>query len=178
MRAQTLSRRALYLAVAVAMVASTAGFVGAAVLSSTAVNEGANFYQGGNNGANGYTSPTLKVTTTPVGTSVCSGATVTDSTTAGTANVIFSSTTGSTTCTAGNFAQEFTLSFSATISTQSNVVTITTQVGAGSVETNSATLTLGTGSSGAFTATVNVYVDYGAVNPPAGGVTVLDLVVQ
>ena len=166
------------MAVAIGMVSSTLGLVAAAVLSSTTVNESANFYQGGNSGANGYSSPTLAVTTVPAAISTCSSGTVTDSTSAGTANVILSSTSGGTTCTTGNFAEEFTLSFSATIATQSNTVTITTQVGAGAVDTNSVTLTLGTGTSGAFTATVHVYVDYGAVNPPAGGITTLDLVVQ
>jgi hypothetical protein len=172
------SRKTLYVVTVIAMVGSTLGLVGAAVLSSTAVNESANFYQGGNNGANGYSGPTLKVTTSPAGTATCSSGTVTDSTSAGTATIVLASTTGGSSCTAGNFAEEFTLSFSATITTQSNTLTITTQVGAGTVATNSVTLTLGTGSSGAFTATVDVFVDYGAVNPPAGGITVLDLVVQ
>ncbi|HEV2316933.1 MAG TPA: hypothetical protein VGV89_05095 [Thermoplasmata archaeon] len=172
------SRKTLYVATVIAMVGSTLGLVGAAVLSSTAVNESANFYQGGNNGANGYSSPALKVATTPAAISTCSTSPVTDSTSAGTATVVVSSTSGSTTCTTGDFAEEFTLSFSATITTQSNVLTATTQIGAGTVQTNSVTLTLGTGTSGTFTATVDVYVDYGAVNPPAGGITTLDLVVQ
>ena len=166
------------MAVAIGMISSTLGLVAAAVLSSTTVNENANFYQGGNSGANGYASPTLQVTTVPAAVSTCSTGTITDSTSAGTANIELSSTSGGTTCTTGDFAEEYTLSFSATIATQSNTVTITTQVGASAVQTNSVALTLGTGSSSAFTATVHIYVDYGAVNPPAGGITTLDLVVQ
>ncbi len=92
--------------------------------------------------------------------------------------MILSSTTGATSCTAGNFAEEFVVAFSATITTQTNSITITTQVGAGAVQTNTESVTLGTGSSGAFTQTVDVFVDYGAINPPASGVTVLDLVIQ
>lgn len=173
-----LDRRVIYTAGIVAMLALTSGFALAAVLGSTSVNQSANFYQEGNSGANGYSGPALKVATIPIGTTVCSSSPVTQIVTGGVVNLILSSTTGGTVCTAGNFAEEFTVAFSATITTQSNAFSVTSQVGAGVVETNSVTLTLGTGISSAFTVTVNVYVDYGAVNPPAGGITVLDLVIQ
>jgi hypothetical protein len=174
-----ISRRTIYLGTVLTLLGVTAGMaIASSVLSSTTVNQGANFYQGGNNGANGYSTATLAVSTTPAATSVCTTGTKTGATSAGTVTLILSSTTGGTGCTAGNFAEEFSLSFSATIVTQTNTLSVTTQVGAGTVQTNSEAVTLGTGSSSAFTQTVNVYVDYGSVNPPAGGITVLDLVVQ
>lgn len=174
-----ISRRTIYLGTILTLVGVTAGMaIASSVLSATTVSQGANFYQGGNNGATGYSTATLAVSTTPAATSVCTSGTLNGATSAGTVNVILSSTTGGTTCTAGNFAEEFSLSFSATISHQTNTVSITSQVGAGAVQTNSEAVQLETGTSGAFTQTVNVYIDYGAVNPPAGGITVLDLVVQ
>ena len=172
------NKRLIYLATLVALVGVTGGMALAAVLSTTTVNQGANFYQGGNNGANGYGAATLQVSSTPVAVSVCTTGTKTGATSGGTVTLVLSSTTGGTSCTTGDFAEEFAVAFSATIATQSNTFTVTTQVGAGSVETNSEQVTLGTGSSTAFTQTVNVFVDYGTVQPPTGGVTVLDLVIQ
>ena len=138
----------------------------ASVLVPTTVTQSASFFQGGNGGANGYSTPSLVVASTPAATS------------AGTVTVILSSTSGGTVCTTGDFAEEFVVAFSATITTQTNSFTITTQVGAGTVQTNTESVDLGTGTSGAFTQTVDVFVDYGAINPPASGVTVLDLVIQ
>ncbi len=158
------------------MLGLTSGFALAAVLASTPVNQSANFYLGGNSPVNGYSLPALKVNTTPIGTGACSSSPVTLAS-PGSVDLILSNTTGSAVCTAGNFAEEFTVMFSATITTQTNRFTITTQVGAGLVQTNNVTLTVGAGG-GAFTATVNVFIDYGAVNPPAAGITVLDLVIQ
>jgi hypothetical protein len=178
MRSQQVSRRALLLGVAIAMIASTAGFVAAAVLSTTTVTQGASFYQGSNSGANGYGSPSLQVSVVPTAVTTCSTGTTTDSVSGGTATLVLSATTGGTTCTTNDFAEEFTLSFSATVTTQTDTFTVTTQVGAGAVQSNTASLTVGTGTSGAFTATVNVFVDYGAINPPSGGITQLNLVVQ
>ncbi len=178
MRTYRISRKALYLGMVVAMIASTLGFVSATVLTATPALQSANFYQGGDNGVTGYSTPTLQVTTTPSGISACSTGTVTDSTSGGTAVAYLSSSSGSSACKAGNFAEEFTLGFSATIASQTNTLTVTSEVGSGTVATNSVTVTLGTATSGPFTATVEVYVDYGAVNPPTGGITILDLVVQ
>jgi len=169
--------RLIYAATAIAVLSMAGGMVLAAVLSSTPVNQNASFYQGGNNGANGYSTPTLTVTSTPALTTVCTSGTIVAGTNGGTSTMILSATTGSTVCTAGNFAEEFSFAFSATLaSTQTNTITITTQIGAGVVQTNSEQITLGPGSP--FTQTINVYVDYGAINPPAGGITVLDAVVQ
>lgn len=170
--------RLIYAATAIAVLGMAGGFVMASVLTSTSVTQTANFYQGGSAGVPGYNTPTLTVSTVPSAISTCTSTTVTGSVSGGTSQAVVSSTTGGTTCTTGDFAEEFSFSYSATIATQTNSITITTQVGAGSVETNTVTVTLGTGSSGAFTQTVNVFVDYGAVNPPAGGITVLDAVVQ
>ena len=172
-------RRLVYVATIVSLIGVTGGMaIAAGILSSTNVNQGASFYQGGNNGANGYGAATLQVTTVPVSVASCSTGAVTGVTSGGSVDVYLSSTTGSSTCTGGDFAEEFVLQFSASVATQTNAVTITTQVGAGTVQTNSQQVVLGTGSLGAFTQTVNVYVDYGSIQPPAAGITILDLVVQ
>ncbi|SRR5579871_412299 len=171
-------RRLVYLGTIVAIIAMSGGYVAATVLVPTTVTQSASFFQGGNGGASGYTTPSLVVSSTPAATSTCTSGTLTGATTAGTVTLILSSTSGGTVCTTGDFAEEFVVSFSATIATQTNSFTITTQVGAGTVQTNTESVTLGTGTSGAFTQTVDVFVDYGAINPPASGVTVLDLVIQ
>jgi hypothetical protein len=174
-----LNRRLVYVGTLVALIGVTAGMaIASGILSQTNTYQSANFYEGGNLGANGYGTAGLNVSTVSVGVSTCSNAPVSGATSGGTANVYLSSTTGGTVCTAGDFAEVFNIAFSATISTQTNTVTITTQIGGGTVQTNSQQVVLGTGSSGAFTQTVNVYVDYGTVQPPATGITILDLVVQ
>ena len=173
-----MARKLIYAGTLVALVGTVGGMAVASVLTSTMVNQGASFYEGGNSGANGYSSPSLQVAYVPNGVSSCTSGTATGATNAGTTDIVLSSVSGGTVCTAGDFAEEFTLSFSATIDTQTNVFTVTTQVGAGTVEMNGLPVALGTGSTGAFTQTVDVYVDYGSVNPPAAGVTVLDLVIQ
>jgi hypothetical protein len=170
--------RTIYLATTVLALALAGGFALAAVLTSTTVNQSANYYEGGNTGANGYSSATLSVSTVPAAIAACTSGTKTGSTSAGTVTLVLSSTSGGTVCTTGDFAEEFAFSFSATITTQTNAVTVTTQVGASAVQTNTESVTLGTGTSGAFTQTIDVYVDYGAVSPPVGGVTILDAVVQ
>ncbi len=169
--------RLIYAATAIAVLSMAGGMVLAAVLTSTPVTQTANFYQGGSSPVPGYSTPTLSVSTTPTSTTTCTSGTIVGSVNGGTSTMILSSTTGGTVCTAGNFAEEFSFAFSETLtSTQTNTITITTQIGSGTVQTNSEPITLGTGSP--FTQTVNVYVDYGAVNPPSGGITVLDVVIQ
>ncbi len=170
--------RLIYAATAMAVLGMAGGFVMASVLTSTAVNQSASFYQGGNNGVVGYTTPTLAVATVPASIATCTSGTVTGSTSGATQTIVLSNQTGSSACATGDFAEEFVIAFSATITTQTNSLTITTQVGAGAVQTNSIPVTLGTGTSSAFTQTLDLYVDYGAVNPPATGISVLDLMIQ
>lgn len=174
-----LNRRLVYVATLVALIGVTAGMaIAAGILSQTNTYQSANFYEGGNLGAHGYGTAGLNVSTVTAAVSSCSNAPVTGATSGGTTDVYLSSTTGGTVCTAGDFAEVFNVAFSATISTQTNTLTITTQVGAGAVQTNSQQVVLGTGTSGAFTQTVDVFVDYGTVQPPATGITTLDLVIQ
>ena len=172
-------RKLVYVATIVSLIGVTGGMaIAAGILSSTNVNQGASFYQGGNNGANGYGAASLQVTTVPAAVSTCSTGAVSGSTSGGSVDLLLSATTGSSTCTTGDFAEQFIVSFSATVATQTNTFTITTQVGSGTVQTNSQQVVLGTGVSGAFTQTVNIYIDYGAIQPPSAGITVLDLVIQ
>lgn len=170
--------RLIYAATAVAVLSMVGGMVVAGVLTITPVNQTSNFYQGGSTGVTGYSTPTLAVSTIPAATTTCTSGTLTGSSNAGTVVMIVSATTGGTVCTTGDFAELFTESFSATITTQTNTLTVTTQVGASTPGTNTESVTLGTGTSTAFTQTIEIYVDYGSVNPPASGITTLDLVVQ
>ena len=168
------SRRAFYLAAAVAIVASTSGFALASVLSApTQVNQGANFYQGGNVGANGYTTATLGISDTPSGVVACTssistGASIVNITVPGAANG---------TCKAGDWAMVFTLPFSATITSQTNEFTVYSQLTPGGpTATDWANLTLTAGGV-PHSATIYVYVDYGSPLPPAG-IASLDLIVH
>ena len=173
------NRRLVYVATIVSLIGVTAGMaIASGILSETSTYQSANFYEGGNLGANGYGAAGLNVSTIPAAVTTCSNAPVSGLTPAGTVDVYLSSTTGGTVCTTGDFTEVFNVAFSATIATQTNTVTITTQVGAGTVQTNSQQVVLGTGTSGPFTQTVNVYVDYGTIQPPATGIVMLDLVVQ
>jgi hypothetical protein len=173
------NRRLIYVATIVSLLGVTAGMaIASGILSQTSVYQSANFYEGGNLGANGYGAAGLNVSTVSVGVTTCSNAPVSGLVSGGTVNLYLSSTTGGAVCTAGDFAEQFNVAFSATIATQTNTFTVTTQVGAGTVQTNSQQVVLGTGVSGAFTQTVDVFVDYGTVQPPATGVVMLDLVIQ
>jgi hypothetical protein len=173
------NRRLVYVATIVSLIGVTAGMaIASGILTQTNVDQGANFYEGGNQGAHGYGTAGLNVSVTPAAVATCSTLPVIGLTTGGSVNVYLSSTTGGTACTSGDFAEVFNVAFSATIASQTNTFTITTQVGSGAVQTNSQQVTLGTGTSGAFIQTVFVYVDYGSVQPPSQGITILDLVVQ
>jgi hypothetical protein len=172
------SRRTFYLAAVVAIVASTSGFALASVLSvPTQVNQGANFYDGGNVGVSGYSSATLDIASTPNGTVACSHGPIANTSTMVT--LVLSSTEGGT-CAAGDWAEMFTLPFLSTdIITQTNTFTIYSQVGGSPVQTNFVNLTVGPGvQSSHFSATVYVYVDYGGPTPPTTGITLLDLIVH
>jgi hypothetical protein len=177
MNAHKWSRRTFYLAAAVAIVASTSGFALASVLSPPIqTNQGASYYQGGNIGANGYSTANLTISATPVGVTQCSAGPVTDPS-LGSVNLILSSTEGGS-CAAGNYAELFTLPFSATISQQTNNFTIYSQVTGDPVQSNSVLLTVGPGGvPHPFLTEVNVYIDYGSAIPPPG-ISVLDLIVH
>jgi hypothetical protein len=171
--------RAIYATTALFAIALASGFALAAVFTSTTVTQHANFYQGAGGNANGYSNPELLVSTTPASVLTCTAPPVTAATSGATTKITLSFMTGSSACATGNFAEEFNLSFSATISKQYNNLTITSQVGGGTVQTNTAEIILGAGGVPAlFTQTIEVYIDYGAIAPPPTGIDVLDLVVQ
>lgn len=177
MKAHQWSRRTFYLAAVVAIVASTSGFALASVLSPpTTTPQGANFYDGTNVGVTGYTSAALSVAQTPDPTLACSSGTVVDTTTGQTAVLTISAYSGATNCSSNDFAEEFVLGYVTTGSaSQVDNFTVYTQLGAGAIQSNSAHLDIG--GSGTFTATVEVFVDYGHL-PPAAGITVLELVLH
>jgi len=177
MNAHKLSRRTFYLAAIVAIVASTSGFALASVLSpATAVSQSANFYQGQSGAVAGYETPTLSVGMSP---GACSAATVDDGTSGGSVNLVLSAYTDGTNCTAGDFAEVFTLDYTiASTTTHVDNFTIYSQFGAGAVQSNYVHLQLGTASPGAFSASIQVFVDYGTGMPPAGGIQNLDLIIH
>ncbi len=176
MKAPHWSRRTLYLAAAVAIVASTSGFALASVLSPpTTIGQQSTVYGGQNSAVPGWGSPTLQPSMTPSAVAACTGPSVTDAVSGSVVNIVVSAFTGATNCTASDYAEEFTMGYTATIATTTDNLTIYSQMGANPVQINYVHLILGTGVSGGFTATVNLYVDYGQVMPPMGGISVLEL---
>jgi hypothetical protein len=170
------TRRTVYVAAVVAMIASTSGFALASVLSSTGVSQGSSYYQGGNTGALGYSTPTL-TSTYDTFVSGCAVGPFTDPASAGTVNAIVSAWKGGVNCTQGNFVEEFSFSFSETIVTQKNVFTISTTFSeVTGTQFANVTVTLGTGTSSAFTATVNIYVVYSPQAPAT--ISTLDVLVH
>jgi hypothetical protein len=174
-RKAKLSGRLIYAATIVAILGVTGGVTMGAFLSTSTVTQNVNYYSGTTASVPNYAAPTLSVSSSP-GACTASG---TGSTTAGTVSIVLNAWSGASNCTLSDFAEKFTFAFSGTISTQVNTVRVTTQVGTFAVQSNSATITLGTGTSGAFTQTVDVYVDYpGSANPPSQGITSLSLSLQ
>lgn len=151
----------------------------AVVLTLVPVNQSNGQYEAGDSGVNGYSAATIAVTTVPTGVSACTTGSKTIPLTGGSTSLVFSSTTGGTTCTAGDFSEEFTVPFAAIIGTQTNTFTVITQVAGGASGVNQEVVTLGLiGLPLPMTATVHIYVDYGSVSQPAGGIEVLDLLIH
>ena len=175
----------MIVAAVVAMVASTGGFALASVLTVTTIQHNSQYYGVANAGAvNGYgTPPTLDWTKIPY-----SGCQLKNSTqTPASVYVVLSNTTGGV-CTQGDFAAEFSFAFSSVtpIITQTNTFTVISQIGSGSYEINTVQVTLGANLSGplSFSATVDIFVDFGVAGLPAGsapaaqGVSSLNILVQ
>lgn len=169
-------RRVLYLATAVAMMGLTGGFVLAAGLTSTTVTQNAALYSVSTSAVAAFPSaPTITVTATPASVSSCSSSAAALSN-GGTAN-LYLGASGSVTCTTSDFAEEFTLTSSATAVAGTYTFTVYTSYGAGpTVGSAAGSVTIGTTLSTA--GTVNVFVDFGSVTPPANGIGSLSLVVQ
>jgi hypothetical protein len=181
-RPRRLSGRLIYLATIMAMIGIAGGTVMATLLTPIPTNQTANFYEGGNSGVPNYPAPMLAPGSNVVGTCTTSSTTVATSTTPATTNIVLASSGSTGTCVTNDFAEVFTFSFTIStpfVSSQTNTISITTEYGTGTtVYTNSAQVVLTTPSSGGpFVATLDIYVDYGSVNPPTGGIAVLDLVV-
>ncbi len=172
-----LSGRLIYAATIVAILGVTGGLaMGTSLLTPSTVTQTASYYGGASGSVTGMPAPTLALAYS--GGPACQ-ATNSSTVSGKIVNVTMSAWSGATNCTSGHFSEEFTFTtYSATISTVSIVFTISTQVGSFAYQSNSATLTLGTGTSGAFTATIHVYVDYGANSAPTPGITALTLLVQ
>lgn len=167
------SRRAVFLAAAVAIIASTSGFALASFLSPpTTVNQTASFYNGADVQVAGFSTPVLAIAQTPNGVAGCSpeqdtNSAVMDVTTGGVATLVLSAYDGGSNCTTGNFAVEFSFDYFLDPTTTHDLnFTIYSQVPGGQpFETNYGHMMLGPATSGSFGATVQVFVDYGQVNP-------------
>ena len=157
-------RRVLYFATAVAMLGITGGFVLAATLTSTNVTQTAALYSVTSSASAAFpTSPTAAVSFTPASVSVCTS-TAQALTSGGSAN-LYLPASASVTCTTGDFAEEFTLTSSATAAAGTYTMTIYTSYGAGPTN-GAASGQISIASALASSGTVNVFVDYGSVTPP------------
>jgi len=178
------SRRTLYLAAVVAIVASTSGFALASVLSTpTTVTQTASYYEGNSAGAVGYGTPTLGISATPLnayapaanGCTRAAPASVVDNNNGVSVNLVVSGLPGGD-CATNNFAEEFSVNYTSAGGIQNNNITVYSELAGGPVVVDPINMTMDAGG-GAFNATVHVYVDYGGILPPAG-IDVLDLVIH
>jgi hypothetical protein len=169
-------RRVLYIATAVAMMGLTGGFVLAAGLTSTTVSQNASLYSVSTSAVAAFpNTPTITVTAVPASVASCTSGAQTLSS-GGSVN-IYLGASGSVTCTTNDFAEEFTLTSLATAAAGTYTFTQYTSYGSGpttGVSTGSVTISSTLSSAG----TVNVFVDYGSLSPPASGIGSLSLVVQ
>jgi|SRR5580692_9120320 hypothetical protein len=170
-------RRVLYVATAVAMMGLTGGFVLAAGLTSTPVTQNAALYSVSTSAVAAFpTAPTITVTATTVSVSTCTASAV--ALTSGGSADLYLPASGSVTCTGNDFAEEFTITSAATAAAGSYAFVIYTSYNTGSSVTGSAAGTITIASTLSSAGTVNVFVDYGSVVPPSGGIQSLSLVVQ
>jgi len=170
-------RRVLYLATAVAMLGLSGGFVLAAGLTATTVNQSAALYTVNTNAPAAFpTAPTIQVTATPAAVAACTS-TSQSLASGGTATLVLGAS-GSVTCTTSDFAEEFVVTSLATAAAGSYTFTIYTTYNTGSPVSGSASGTVTIASTLASAGTVDVFVDYGANSPPSGGISSLNLVIQ
>jgi hypothetical protein len=170
-------RRVLYVATAVAMMGLTGGFVLAAGLTSTNVTQNAALYSVSTSAVAAFpNAPTIAVTATPASVSSCSASPV--ALTNGASVDLYLPASNSVTCTTNDFAEEFTLSSSATAAAGAYTFVIYTSYNTGSAVSGSDAGTISIGTTLTSAGTVDIYVDYGSVAPPSGGIQSLSLVVQ
>ncbi|HZY69893.1 MAG TPA: hypothetical protein VFF67_02800 [Thermoplasmata archaeon] len=169
-------KRLIYLATAVAMVSVSAGFVMASDLTATSTTQNASWYQVTSSAPSGFpNAPTVSVSSTPGAIAACTSTTQA-LTSGGTAN-LYIGAKSTITCTAGDFAELFVLTSSATAAAGNYVMTVFDSYGAGPT-TGTGTATVNIASALTSSGTVNVYVDFGTAMPPAGGIGELDLIVS
>lgn len=169
-------RRTAYVATIAALIAATGGFAMATVLTPVATTQSSSWYQVSNGAVSAFPSaPTVVATATPTGVSACS--TSPQAFTDGTTLNVYLGATGSIVCTAGDFAEEFSLTSSATAAAATYPVSMYTTYGSAPTS-GSATVDITISTAFTTATTLNVYVDYGTAMPPTGGIAELDLIVQ
>ncbi len=174
-----MSGRLIYVATVVAILGVTGGVAMGSLLTAQSLNQTASMYQGNSSNPVGYGTPALAIGYVPASVTTCSSGTVTEGSNNGVTNVYFGPTTGATTCSTNDFAEVFTISYSATITgVQTDKFTVSTQYGTGPT-TAINSVSIATGASGSpWAQTVNIYVDYGSGSAPTGGISTLSLVIQ
>ncbi len=176
-----LDGRLIYYATVIAIVGVTGGeTIGLAIPAPTSLLQTSGVYSGSNQAPSGFAqSPTLSTSSVPASVAACTVGPLTEVTNGGTLNVTLSDVTGGTTCTGNDFAELFTVTFSATLSAgspQTDRFTVTTSYGTGPT-TGFNSITVTSGSPGSpWTQTINLYVDYGP-SLPTGGIDSLTLVI-
>lgn len=177
--------RLVYVATVVGMAGVLGGTsLGLTVLAPSSVTQSAGVYGGASQAPTGFgQGPTLSPSHVLPGVAACTAGPLTETINGGTVNVTLSSLTGGTVCTAGDFAELFTVDYSAQISAgspQTDTFTVTTSYDIGAnLTTGFNSVSLTTGSPGApWNQTINIFVDYGSVAGPTGGIATLTLVIQ
>ena len=174
---EKLGRRALFLVTVATMIGASVGFVFAAGFTVTSVNETAQWYQVSNGAVPAFpTQPSVQIATVPAGVASCSPGTVTFSS-GTTLNVYLNSRTGSNSCSAGDFAELFTLTSANNAPVGNYTMEAFTTYGSPST-TGANSVVIQITSAFVTATTLNIYVDYRSATPPTGGITDLELIVQ
>ncbi len=167
------TRRTVYVATVVAMLAMVGGFALAGSFTQTTANQTASGYEVSYAGVTG-----LAQGATPLqiasASSCTSGTTVTTGTTPGTVSIVLAGQAG--TCATSDFMEEFSFVYT---SQSTSPVTLTFSSYSTTTATTASTANLAiTNTASTDTADISVYVDYPGGGAPAGGISMLDLVVS
>jgi hypothetical protein len=171
----TSNRRVLYIATAVAMLGLTGGFALAAGLTSTTVNQSAALYSVSTSAVAAFpTTPTVTVTAIPASVAACTSSSQTLANSV-TVNLYLQASTGIV-CTTGDFAEEF--SFTSLATAAAGTYSFTQYSTYASAVSGSSVASVTVAATMSISGNVNVFVDYGTMAPPTGGIASLSLVVQ
>lgn len=165
--------RTLYLLTAVALLATTGGFVLATTLSATTISQSASLFSVSTGGLAAFPStPTVAMVGVPSGVSSCTSGPVPLS--SGGVAVLYEPASSGVVCTANDFAVVLNFTTSANAAAGSYTFTQYTSYGSGPT-TGADTEVVSIASALTSAGTVSVYVDYGTAGPPSGGIASLSV---